>query len=82
MLWENVCDMYHCEKIQLCIVWSHFKNKQYDLKEIYQNINKEINLSGRASLVAQLVKNPPAMLEFTCNAEDPGLIPGSGRSPG
>ena len=30
----------------------------------------------KASLVAQRVKNPPA------TAEDPGLIPGSGRSPG
>ena len=30
-----------------------------------------------ASQVTQLVKNPPA-----CNAEDPSLIPGSGRSPG
>ena len=30
----------------------------------------------RASLGAQLVKNPPAMLR------DPGSIPGSGRSPG
>ena len=61
MLWENVCDIYHCEKLQVCIVSSHFKNKQYDLKEIYQNINKEIKLSSRASLVAQLVKTPPAM---------------------
>ena len=31
---------------------------------------------GRASLVAQLVKNLPAM------KDDPGLIPGLGRSPG
>ena len=30
----------------------------------------------QASLIAQLVKNPLA------NAEDPGLIPGSGRAPG
>jgi len=28
-----------------------------------------------ASLMAQMVKNPPA------NAGDPGLIPGSGKSP-
>ena len=42
-----------------------------------------------ASLVAQLVKNPPAMQETrstgeesTCNAGDPGLIPGLGRSSG
>ena len=42
-----------------------------------------------ASLVAQLVKNPPAMQETrstgeesTCNAGDPGLIPGLGRSTG
>ena len=82
MLWENICDMYHYEKLQVCIVSSHLKKKQYDLKDIYQNINKEIKLSGRASLVAQLVKTPPAMQEFTCNAEDPGSIPGSGRYPG
>ena len=35
-----------------------------------------------ASLIAQLVKNPPAMQESACNARDPGSIPGSGRSPG
>ena len=35
-----------------------------------------------ASLIAQSVKNPPAMQESACNAGDPGLIPGSGRSPG
>ena len=29
----------------------------------------------RASLVAQLVKNPPAMQETACNAGDLGLIP-------
>ena len=33
-------------------------------------------VSPGASLVAQMVKNPPA------NAGDTGLIPGSGRSPG
>ena len=36
-----------------------------------------------ASLIAQLVKNPPAKKkkkESTCNAGDPGLIPGSGKS--
>ena len=31
---------------------------------------------GRASLVAKLVKNPPSM------KDDPGSIPGLGRSPG
>ena len=35
-----------------------------------------------ASLVAQLVKNTPAMVETTCNAGDLGSIPGLGRSPG
>ena len=30
----------------------------------------------------QSVKNPSAMQEITCNAEDRGSIPGSGRSPG
>ena len=34
------------------------------------------------SLVAQSVKNLPAMQETACNAGDPGSIPGSGRSPG
>ena len=33
-------------------------------------------------LVAQSVKNPPAVKETSCNAGDPSLIPGSGRSPG
>ena len=32
-----------------------------------------------SSLLAQLVKNPPAMMDY---AGDPGLIPGSGRSAG
>ena len=35
-----------------------------------------------SSLVAQLVKNLPAVKEITSNTRDPGLIPGSGRSPG
>ena len=35
-----------------------------------------------ASLVAQLVKKPHAVQEFSCNAGDPGSIPGLGRSPG
>ena len=34
------------------------------------------------SLVAQLVKNPPAMQETICNTGDLGSIPGSGRFPG
>ena len=34
-----------------------------------------------ASLVAQSVKNLPAMQEIACNAGDPSSIPGSGRSP-
>ena len=33
-------------------------------------------------LMAQTVKNLPAMQESACNAEDLGLIPGMGRSPG
>ena len=36
----------------------------------------------RASLVAQSVKNLPAIQETTSDAGDPGSIPGSGRSPG
>ena len=32
--------------------------------------------------MAQLVKNPPAMQEITCNDRDLCSIPGSGRSPG
>ena len=35
-----------------------------------------------ASLVAQLVKNLPAMQKNACGAGDLSLIPGSGRSPG
>ena len=35
-----------------------------------------------SSLVAQLVKNLPAVKEITSNTRDPGLIPESGRSPG
>ena len=37
---------------------------------------------SRACLVAQLVKNPPAMQESACNAGDLGSIPGSGTAPG
>ena len=33
----------------------------------------------RASLVAQSVKNLPAMQESVCNEGDPGSIPGPGR---
>ena len=32
--------------------------------------------------MAQSVKNPSAMQKSTCDAGDPGSIPGSGRSPG
>ena len=43
-----------------------------------------------ACLIAQLVKNPPMLgfpggsdgKESACNAQDLGLIPGSGRAPG
>ena len=34
---------------------------------------------SRASLVAQLVKNPPTVQETTCSVRTVGLIPGSGR---
>ena len=34
---------------------------------------------SRASLVAQLVKNPPTVQETTYNVRTIGLIPGSGR---
>ena len=36
----------------------------------------------KSSLVVQSVKNLPAMKETTSNAEDPGLIPGSGEGNG
>jgi len=39
-------------------------------------------LTGEASLVVQLVKNPPAVQETTCTTEDQGSVPGLGRSPG
>ena len=42
----------------------------------HSNYLNDPNSSSRASLVAQLVKNLPA------DTRDPGLIPGSGRSPG
>ena len=45
--------------------------------------NLVLNMANRcASLVAQSVKNLPAMQEIACNAGDLGWIPGSGRSPG
>ena len=39
-------------------------------------------MKKRTSLVAQSVKNLPAMQETACNAGDLGLIPWSGRSLG
>ena len=39
-------------------------------------------MSDGASLVAQSVKNLPAILETACKTGDLGLIPGSGSSPG
>ena len=38
--------------------------------------------SEREALVAQLVKNPPAMQDIACSAGDEGSVPGLGRSPG
>ena len=35
-----------------------------------------------ASLVPQLVKDPPTVQESACNAGDPDSIPGLGSSPG
>ena len=46
------------------------------------SVNLPTLCQSRVSLVAQLVKNLPAMQETTYNAGDLGLIPGSGRSPG
>ena len=40
------------------------------------------SLNFWASLVAQLVKNPLAILESACNAGEQGSISGSGRYPG
>ena len=37
------------------------------------------NSSARASLVAQLIRNLPAVQESACNIGDLGLIPGLGR---
>ena len=39
-------------------------------------VNRKVSLLLRASLIAQLVKNPPA------SAGDAGSVPGLGRSPG
>ena len=41
-----------------------------------------LNIIIRAFLVAQSVKNLPAMQETACNAGDLGSVPGLGRSPG
>ena len=40
------------------------------------------SLNFWTSLVAQLVKNPLAMLESACNTGEQGSIPGSRRSSG
>ena len=45
------------------------------MRNLKYNANEHIQ-NRRASLVAQMVK------ASACNAGDPGLIPGSGRSPG
>ena len=44
--------------------------------------NLLLNYFQVTSLIAQLVKNPPAVQVSACKAGDLGLIPGSGRSPG
>ena len=52
---------------------------------MYTNISREgtrDRVVQWASLIAQLVKNPPVMQESACNAGDVGSIPGLGRSPG
>ena len=54
-----------------------------DWREIYfQWVNISCQLKTGASLVAQSVKNPPAMQETACSAGDWGSIAGSGRCPG
>ena len=53
--------------------------------QILEHCTKKLMFSKvctMASLVAQLVMNPPAMKETTCNAVDLVLIPGLGISPG
>ena len=51
-------------------------------KSIYVATNvKFYSFYGSASLVVQLVKNPPAVQKTACNTGDPGWIPGWGRSP-
>ena len=52
---------------------------------MYTNISREgtrDRVAQWASLIAQLVKNPPVMQESACNAGDVGSIPRLGRSPG
>ena len=52
--------------------------KAQSIPLVFNKNNENIN----DSLVAQLVKNPPATEEITCNAGDLGSLPGFGRSPG
>ena len=52
--------------------------KAQSIPLVFNKNNENIN----DSLVAQLVKNPPATEEITCNAGDVGSVPESGRFPG
>ena len=50
---------------------------QQRLRTIYKCV-----VASWASLVAQSIKNPPAMQEIVCSTGDLGSIPGSGSSSG
>ena len=64
----NLDSLYHCS---FCYVSTWLSRSQWIVDDL------PLLRVGWASLVAQMVKKKP-----TCNAGDPGLIPGSRRSPG
>ena len=57
-------------------------NKGTEKEQGAKMSKRTIKQRKRASLIAQLVKNPLSCKESTCNVGDLGSIPGLGRSPG
>ena len=54
----------------------------YGVAQTQTQLKQQQQQQQQASLVVQLVKNPPAIQEISCNAKDLGLNPGLGKSPG
>ena len=54
---------------------------QITSKSCFPDVCLLVESSPGTSLVAQSIKNLPAMQETACNAGDPGSIPGSASSP-